>query len=49
VDLTEEADRSDPNSNGAIIGGTGAYDGAVGTFTVDWKGNTYTLDIHQPQ
>ncbi len=48
VDLTEEADPSDATSDGAIIGGTQAYDGAVGSFDVDWKQNSYTLNLKLP-
>lgn len=49
VDLTEEAEPSDANSDGAIIGGTGAYDGAVGSIAVDWKKDTYTLNLKTPK
>ena len=48
VELTEEAVQSDPNSDGAIVGGTGAYDRAEGTFQVDWKKDTYTLNLELP-
>jgi hypothetical protein len=45
VDLSEEADAQDPESDGAIIGGTGEYEGAGGTMHVNWEENTYTLDL----
>lgn len=48
VDLTEEAEPTDPASDGAIIGGTGAYDGATGSYDVDWKKDTYTLHLQIP-
>src|SRR5436190_22057337 len=43
VGLTEKANPSVPASDGAIVGGTRAYAGAVGSYQVDWKKNTYTL------
>jgi hypothetical protein len=45
VELTEEANPSDPTSDGAIVGGTRAYAGAVGSYQLDWKKNTYTLNF----
>lgn len=49
VDLTEEANPTDATSDGAIIGGTRAYAGAVGSFDVDWKKDTYTLNLKIPK
>jgi hypothetical protein len=49
VDLTEEANPGDAESDGAIIGGTRAYDGAIGSFEVDWKKDTFTLNLKLPQ
>jgi hypothetical protein len=49
VDLTEEAEPTDAKSDGAIIGGTRAYDGAVGSVELDWKKNTYTLNLKTPK
>jgi hypothetical protein len=49
VDLTEEAEPTDAKSDGAIIGGTRAYDGAVGSIDVDWKKDTYTLNLKIPR
>ena len=48
VELTEEADPQDANSDGAIVGGTRAYDGAHGTMQVDWKKDSYTLSFTVP-
>jgi hypothetical protein len=45
VELTEEAEPQDANSDGAIVGGTGVYDGAQGSMQVDWKNDTYTLSF----
>jgi hypothetical protein len=33
---------------GAIVGGTGAYDGAHGSMQVDWKKDSYTLNLELP-
>jgi hypothetical protein len=49
VDLTEEAEPSDAKSDGAVIGGTGAYDGATGSVDVDWQKETYTLNLKIPR
>lgn len=49
VDLTEEAEPTDPKSDGAIIGGTGAYEGATGSVDVDWKQDSYTLNLKIPK
>jgi hypothetical protein len=45
VELTDEGGRSDPTADGAITGGTGAYDGAIGSYQVDWKKDAYTLNM----
>ena len=46
VELTEEASNpSDATSDGVIVGGTRAYAGAVGSYQLDWKKNTYTLNF----
>jgi hypothetical protein len=45
VDTAGEADPSDATEDGSILGGTGAYEGARGSFQVDWKKDTYTLDF----
>jgi hypothetical protein len=48
VEATEEADPKDPNADGAIVGGTRAYEGAQGSMQVDWKKDTYTLSLTLP-
>jgi hypothetical protein len=49
VELIEEADPKDANSDGAIIGGTRAYEGALGSIQVDWQKDTYSLHIVLPE
>ncbi len=34
---------------GSILGGSGAYDGTHGSFTVDWKTHVYTLHLQLPK
>jgi len=45
VDVTEEAHPNEPQAEGAIIGGTGAYETATGTMEVHWEDDTYTLNV----
>lgn len=49
VENTESATAQKTSGEGSILGGTGAYSGAHGAYTVDWKNHTYTLHLLIPK
>lgn len=45
----ETATTESTKVEGSILGGSGAYDGTHGSFTVDWKTHVYTLHLQLPK
>ncbi len=48
IEGTESAE-DDGQATSAIVGGTGAYEGAVGEVDVDFENDEYTLHFHTPK
>jgi hypothetical protein len=49
VENIEQAAAGQTRGEGSILGGSGAYSGAFGSWTVDWKTHTYTLHLMLPK
>jgi hypothetical protein len=49
VENIEQATADLTRAEGSILGGSGAYSGAFGSWTVDWKTHTYTLHLILPK
>jgi hypothetical protein len=49
VENIEEATADQTRAEGSILGGSGAYSGAFGSWTVDWGTHTYTLHLLLPK
>jgi hypothetical protein len=48
IEGTEQAE-DDGAAVSAIVGGTGAYEGAVGEVEIDYENDEYTVHLHLPQ
>lgn len=49
IENTEEGSRTNTSATAAIVGGTDAYEGALGEFQVNWETDTYTLHLLIPE
>jgi hypothetical protein len=49
IENEEHADQQDTLAEGSIVGGSGDYEGAFGSYTIDWKTRVYKLDLSIPK
>jgi hypothetical protein len=49
IENEEHAHTKSTSAEGSIVGGSGAYAGAYGSYTVDWTTYVYTLHIWLPK
>ncbi|MBA3716951.1 MAG: hypothetical protein H0W87_01825 [Actinobacteria bacterium] len=49
VENIEQATATRTSAEGSILGGSGAYEGAFGSWTVDWKTHVYVIHLILPK